>query len=273
MKTLDINKLDFSYGPKKILNHVDLEINDGELVCIVGENGAGKSTLIKIINRINNINSGSIKFQNRLIQEIPARELSRLIGYVPQSVHVNFPATVFDVILLGRIPHIAWKVGKKDRRIVSKTVMELNLQHIAFRPFDQLSGGERQKVLIARALVQEPRLILLDEPTSNLDLRHQLEVMETIRRAVKEGDNVAAVIAIHDLNLASKFADRIAFMHQGKIEDIGKPSKVITPDIISRVYGIKADVTCKTKGDCVVVVPLQLINKKNKNDEKKNEKF
>jgi iron complex transport system ATP-binding protein len=252
--------LDFSYGRKKILDQVDLEINDGELVCIVGENGAGKSTLIKIINRINSIDSGSLTFQNRQIQDIPTSELSRLIGYVPQSAHVNFPATVFDVILLGRIPHIAWKVGKMDRRIVSKTIMELNLQHIAFRPFNQLSGGERQKVLIARALVQDPRLILLDEPTSNLDLRHQLEVMETVRKAVKEGDNVAAVIAIHDLNLASKFADKIAFMHQGRIEDIGSPSEVITPEIISKVYGIKAEVTCKRKDGCVVVVPLQLIN-------------
>jgi iron complex transport system ATP-binding protein len=272
---LRISNIDFSYGNRKVLDQVNLEVKTGEVICIVGENGAGKSTLIKCINGINRVASGPIEFQGRQIKEIPKKKLSRLIGYVPQSTPINFPATVFDVILLGRIPHIEWKVGKKDREIVSDIILELNIEHLAFRPFNQLSGGERQKVLIARALVQQPKLLLLDEPTSDLDLRHQLEVMETIRNAVKEGADMSAIIAIHDLNLASKFSDKIAVMHKGRIEVTGKSTEVITADIISRVYGIEAEVMCKDESGCVVVVPLKLIDTEaeNRTDGREGEKI
>jgi iron complex transport system ATP-binding protein len=258
MNLLSVKDLNFAYGSKGILNGIEIDIEPGEVVSIVGENGAGKSTFIKCVNGINKIKDGSVKINGKDRKDLSKTELSRIIGYVPQNTPVNFPATVFDVILLGRIPHIVWQIGKKDKRIVSQTIMNLNLQHLAFRPYNQLSGGERQKVLIARALVQKPELLLLDEPTSNLDLRHQLEVLDTVRRSVKKGKKMSAIIAIHDLNLASRYSDRVAFIHKGQIVKIGEPEDVIDPDTISMVYGIEADVSCSSDGDCVVVVPLRL---------------
>jgi iron complex transport system ATP-binding protein len=258
MKLLEIDDLEFAYGSHKILDGIELDLQPGEILSIVGENGAGKSTLIKCINGINRTRNGRIKINGIDRKDFPQSEISKKIGYVPQTTPVNFPASVFDVILLGRIPHIIWKIGKRDKRIVSQTIMDLNLQHLAFRPYNQLSGGERQKVLIARALVQKPELLLLDEPTSNLDLRHQIEVLDTVRRSVKRSKRMSAIIAIHDLNLASRYSDRVAFIHEGRIIKVGEPEDVIDPETISMVYGIEADVSCSRDGECVVVVPLRL---------------
>lgn len=258
MNILSAKDIQFAYGKKTILDGVNLDIGPGEVLSIVGENGAGKSTLIKCINGINKIRNGSMKINGRSWGDIPSQEISKKIGYVPQTTPTNFPATVFDVILLGRIPHIIWKIGKKDKRIVSQTIIDLNLEHLAFRPYNQLSGGERQKVLIARALVQKPELLLLDEPTSNLDLRHQLEVLDTVKRSVKSSKRMSAIIAIHDLNLASRYSDRIAFIHKGRILKVGEPEDVIDPETISEVYGIDADVSCSKDGDCMVIVPIKI---------------
>jgi iron complex transport system ATP-binding protein len=165
---------------------------------------------------------------------------------------------VFDVIMLGRIPHIMWKVGERDKEVVSGIISQMNLEEFAFRHFNQLSGGERQKILIARALAQEPKVILLDEPTSNLDIRHQLEVLDVVRRVVKGDGSMSAVIAIHDLNLAARYSDRMAFIHDGRLIRSGPSEEVLTTDIISEVYGVRAKLSMDEEEGCFIVVPTRV---------------
>jgi len=165
--------------------------------------------------------------------------VARKIGYVPQSSSTPLATTVFDTVLMGRRPHIGWKVGEVDLEKVAEVLERLNLDDLAMRDFSQLSGGQKQKVLIARALAQEPAVLLLDEPTSNLDMLHQLEVMETVSTLVKE-KKISAVMAIHDLNLASRFSDKLVMLKNGKIYAAGGPEALLNEYNIGNVYGIEA---------------------------------
>ena len=235
---LSVKDVHFSYDRIPALEDVTLGVEEGEVMSIVGPNGSGKSTLLKCINKILKPKRGAILVKNRDVSKVGLRELARLLGYVPQSANYAFPSTVFDTVLLGRRPYVNWGVGARDKEIVSQMLVLMGLESMALRQFNELSGGERQKVLIARALAQEPEILLLDEPTSNLDLRHQLEVLSLIYTAVKE-KNISAVMAIHDLNLASRFSDRIIFLKEGKVYAIGEPCEVLTAENIRAVYGVE----------------------------------
>ena len=167
--------------------------------------------------------------------------MARIFGYVPQSVISAFPATVFDTVLLGRRPYMQWGVSSKNRDIVYEMLILMDLAHLAQRHFNELSGGEQQRALIARALAQEPRVLLLDEPTSNLDLRHQLEVLEhVVSIAGKKG--ISVIMAIHDLNLASQYSDRIIFLKKGELFMGGTPKEALISDNIRQVYEVEAKV-------------------------------
>jgi len=228
----------FSYGGIKALQGVSMDVWGQEVVSLVGPNGSGKTTFLKCINKLLRPQQGTILVAGRDVKQVGLKELARLLGYVPQSGNHAFPSTVFDTVLLGRRPHMNWGVGARDKEIVSRMLVLMGLQNIALRQFTELSGGERQKVLIARALAQEPEVLLLDEPTSNLDLRHQLEVLSLVRAAVQE-KGVSAVMAIHDLNLASRFSDRIVFLKDGMVYAVGKPGEVLNRDNIAAVYGVE----------------------------------
>jgi iron complex transport system ATP-binding protein len=165
-------------------------------------------------------------------------EIARSIGYVPQSSGQTLPMTVFDAVLLGRRPHLNWRCSEADVDRVVETLALLGIEDFAMREFGELSGGQQQKVLLARALAQEPRMLILDEPTSKLDLRQQLEMMVIIRKLISES-GVSAIMAIHDLNLASKFADKIVMIKDGKIFAAGKPKEVFTVNNIREVYGVE----------------------------------
>ncbi len=236
---LEIKGISFSYGSHPALRDVSFKVEKGEVVSLVGPNGSGKTTLLKCINKILKPKGGVIFLKGDDIKRMDLGRLARFIGYVPQGASYAFPLTVFDTVLLGRKPHISWRVSGRDKEIVTEIILSMGLEGLALRQFNELSGGERQKVLIARALAQEPEVLLLDEPTSNLDLRHQLEVMELIRSLVRER-GIAAIIAIHDLNLASRFSDRMILMKKGEVFAIGKPEEILTPENIKEVYGIKA---------------------------------
>ena len=223
------------------------------MLSLVGPNGSGKTTLLKCINRILRPKRGTILVEGRDVSKVELKELARSLGYVPQSAPSSFPLTVFDAVLLGRKPHVNWKLDERDKEIAFGVLRLMELDGMALRLFIELSGGEKQKVLMARALSQEPQILLLDEPTSNLDLKHQLEVLELVINMVKE-KGLSAVMAMHDLNLASTFSDRIVMLKDGKIYAAGEPKGVLNSDNIKEVYGIEA--TVNSNSGRPYIIPL-----------------
>jgi len=234
---IKIKNLLFCYSSHKILDDVNLAVGTSEIVSLVGPNGSGKTTLIKCIDRILRPN-GCIFLDGRNIESLSRQEIARTIGYVPQSSSSLLSTTVFDTVLMGRKPHISRQVADADLEKVAGILELLHLEDLAMRDFSQLSGGQKQKVLIARALAQEPAVLLLDEPTSNLDMKHQLEVMEIIRDLVHE-KKISVVMAIHDLNLASRFSDKLAMLLKGKICALGPPGLLLSAENMASV-GIEA---------------------------------
>lgn len=256
MVKITIKDLTFSYRSNRILNDLNVVVNDAEVLSLVGPNGSGKTTLIKCIDRILKP-KGSILLEGREIESMSQQEIARQIGYVPQSSSTPLATTVFDTVLMGRRPHITWRVSDADIGKVADTLELLNLQDLSMRDFAQLSGGQKQKVLIARALAQEPAILLLDEPTSNLDMKHQLDVMETISSLVKE-KSISAVMAIHDLNLAARFSDNLVMLKNGKVYAAGTPNDLLCEGNIRDVYGVEALVMTSLDKPCIV--PLRSLN-------------
>ena len=239
---LKMKNVVFAYSSVPVLNEVCLELGSSEVLGIVGPNGSGKSTLIRCIDNILKPQKGSILLNEQEIRKLSRIEIARRIGYVPQSSAQIFPTTVFDVVLMGRRPHARWRSSDEDIDKVVEILELLGIEDFALRDFGELSGGEHQKVLLARALAQEADVLLLDEPTSNLDIRHQLEVMDIIEVLVRERE-ISVIIAIHDLNLASRFSDTLVFLNKGRIYDAGEPAQVLTQENIRNVYGVEAIVS------------------------------
>jgi len=251
---LTLNKLSFNYASIPILKDIDLEVGLGEMLSIVGPNGSGKSTLLKCINRILKTKQNSVLIDGQDTSNLTLKELSMLMGYVPQSSTSTFSFTVFDVVLMGRKPYIHWNIGQRDNDIVADMLEFLGISHLALRHFDELSGGDQQKVIIARALTQQPQLLLLDEPTSSLDIKHQLDIL-FILKSLARTEERSVIVAMHDLNLASRFSDRMLMLKQGQIFAVGTPECVLTEENIESVYGIKAQVTTSLAG-CPQITPL-----------------
>ncbi|MCX8153422.1 MAG: ABC transporter ATP-binding protein [Candidatus Bathyarchaeota archaeon] len=237
-----INKLSFNYASIQVLKEIEFTIGAGEILSIVGPNGSGKSTLLRCINRILKTRQNTVLIDGKDINKLNLKELSKIMGYVPQSSVCTFPFTVFDVVLMGRKPYIHWSLSERDYEIVAETLDFLGIKELAMRHFNELSGGEQQKVIIARALAQEPQVLLLDEPTSSLDIKHQLEIL-LILQYLAQSRHCTVIMALHDLNLASRFSDRILMLKKGCIFAAGTPEIVLTEDNIAAVYGIKARVT------------------------------
>ena len=253
-----IDNISFSYGEMEALDGVTIEVHKGEIVSLVGANGAGKSTLLKCIDRILKPQRGVVLLDGKNIAKISSREISKSIGYISQSTTDIFPFTIFDVVLMGRKPHLDWRVSQQDIDIVMQTLRYLDIEEFGPRYFDELSGGEKQKVLMARALAQEPEVLLLDEPTSNLDIKHQLEVMAIIRDLVRE-KNISAVMAMHDLNLAARFSDRLVMLKEHQVFKTGMIKEVLNAKNIREVYGVEARVATDHDG-IPYVIPLSPID-------------
>jgi iron complex transport system ATP-binding protein len=212
------------------------------VLSIVGPNGSGKTTLLKCIDRILKPNQGAVLVDGRDVANIGLGELAKIMGYVPQSSTSTFPFTVFDMVLMGRKPYIQWSVGERDKEIVAEILTFLGISKLAARHFNEISGGEQQKVIVARALAQQPQILLLDEPTSNLDIKHQLEVLSIIKDLTRSRQ-LSVIMAMHDLNLASRFSDRMIMLKHGSIFAVGTPKSVLTEENIESVYGVKSHVT------------------------------
>jgi iron complex transport system ATP-binding protein len=232
---LSIDELRFQYRNCMVLEEISCSIQPGQVVAVLGPNGVGKTTLLKCLNRILSPKSGSILLGEENLLSLNIQEIARRIGYVPQRVETG-RLTAFDAVLLGRRPHIGWDVTERDYKIVNKAFDRLGMNYLRLRYIDELSGGELQKVAIARALVQEPKILLLDEPTSNLDLKNQVDILEAIVQIVQQ-HNIAAVMTMHDLNQALRFASHFVFLKSGRVHFYGR-SEQVTPEVIRDVYGI-----------------------------------
>ena len=248
---LNVQGIRFYYPGRPVLEEASFTVEKGEILAILGTNGTGKTTLLKCINRILTPAAGTVWLGDVPVHALSRNALAQKMGYVEQQ-RSGSRATVFNTVLLGRKPYIRWDVTQHDMAIASQALETLGLADYALRHLDELSGGELQKVIIARALAQQPDILLLDEPTSSLDLRNQLEVLALIRQISRE-QGIAAVVAMHDLNLALRFADRFILLKDKTIYAAGGP-EVMTPETIEAVYAVP--VTIAAHNGSRVIIPL-----------------
>ena len=255
MKMLTVNELKFMYRNKNVLQQIGFSIQQGQVVAVLGPNGVGKTTLLKCLNRILRPREGTVLLDDVNLLDLETMEIARKVGYVPQRVETG-RLTAFDAVLLGRRPHIGWDVTPKDMAIVDAIFTKLGMEALRLSYLDEMSGGELQKVAIARALVQEPQVLLLDEPTSNLDMKNQVDILTTIREIVRD-HNIAAIMTMHDLNQALRFADTFIFIKNGKVFVHGGHD-IVTPAVIEEVYdlpvmiGELGGVRCVIPDACII---------------------
>lgn len=247
---IEVKNLSFAYGKRDILRDVSFKAESGEIVGILGNNGAGKSTLVTCLNRILKPKSGKIILNGKDAETLSKRELAQYISYVAQK-NEQTQTTVFDSVLLGRKPYIKWSIGQEDIAVCDEVIERVGLSEMKLRALDELSGGELQKVMLARALVQQPKVMLLDEPTSNLDPKNQYEMMKLVRQVADE-KNITVLVVIHDLSLAMRFCDKFLLMKEGKVFNYGDKS-VLTDENIFPVYGMHAYIE-KLHGVDVVIM-------------------
>lgn len=236
MEMISLEKIQFAYNGFPVIRDVSCRFSKGSFTAILGPNGSGKTTLLRLMNGILFPQQGRIRIGGKDISGFHTRMLARQLAYVPQMQQNVFPATVFDTVLLGRNPYIRWNPGKNDRMITSGIIEKLHLEDIALKDINRLSGGQRQRVFIARALAQEPEIILLDEPTANLDLRHQHEVLGLLKELSRSG--ITIIMAIHDLNLALKYCPGFMILDQGRqVASGGK--EIFSESLLEKVYRVK----------------------------------
>jgi iron complex transport system ATP-binding protein len=246
---LKVNNLTFKYNSHNVLNNIHFSVEKGEILAILGPNGVGKTTLLKCINSILKRKNGDIYINEQDTISMNVTEIAKQMSYVAQNI-VAARLTAFDAILLGRRPHIKWRVSKDDIKKVDAVIKRLNLEHLSLKYIDQMSGGELQKISLARAFVQETNLFLLDEPTSNLDLKNQAEILGLVKRVVK-GHSIAAIMTMHDLNTALRYSDKYLFLQNGSICGAGNV-KNISCSMVESVYGIPVEIL-QHKGYPVII--------------------
>ena len=234
---IEVKNISFSYSPSagKVLDNVGFSLSDRQCLAVLGNNGAGKSTLLKCLNRIHPTKGACVTVDGKDLFAMSGREMAKELAYVSQYT-AAVDMTVFDAVLLGRKPYIKWDAANEDRRICLDVIENMGLQDYTLRRLCRLSGGEVQKVMLARALAQQPKVLLLDEPTSNLDPRNQHEVMQTVRKIAQE-HNICVITVIHDLNLAIRYCDKFLFLKDAGVYACGG-YEVMTPENIEAVYGI-----------------------------------
>jgi len=247
---VEIRNLSFSYGDKKVLRGISLNVARGEMVGIIGPNGSGKTTLLKILSMILTGQEGEVLLNGREIQHYGRKGLSRLIAVVPQESQVSFPYTVGEIVLMGRASlHGPFALdGKRDLEVAGESMRLTETLSFADRYLHELSGGEKQRVIIARALAQEPEALLLDEPSTFLDIRHQLQIHELVWR-LNHQRGFTVLSSLHDLNLAALFFPRLVILRDGEIYRDGSPKDVLTEEIIQEVYGVKVRVHKDASGE------------------------
>lgn len=241
---LRIENLSYNYGKHKALSSISCNFHSGQLVAVMGENGSGKSTLLRCIDRIFSPTKGEILFNEQEAVELTQRELAELVAYVPQYADEDLFSTVFDSVMLGRVPYIDGSPSKRDYACVANSIVKLGLEELAMRYVGMLSGGERQRVMIARALAQSSQIILLDEPISNLDLKQQLKVMSILKDLAEQGRIV--IVAIHDIRMAACFCNSVLMLKHGNVVAFGG-KELFTAEYFRKLYDIDSDIFLKYK--------------------------
>ncbi len=239
---VELDNLEFGYNAKNpVLKNITHIFDTPEFICIMGPNGVGKSTLIHCINKILTPTGGTVLINGRDTKDMKLKEVAADIGYVPASSEDSFPLTVVDTVMVGMQNDYKFGVRKDDLQQVYDILKTLNIEHLAMRDFNELSAGQHQKVMLARGLVRSPPVVLLDEPTSNLDIRHQIEVTKILSEMPKKKNSIVIMIS-HDINITAKYADKILMISGGGIYSYGTPSEVLTKEAIRDVYGVDADI-------------------------------
>lgn len=251
---LSADNLTFAYGDRPALRGVSITLATGEIVTLLGPNGSGKSTLIKVL--LGHLQGeGSINWEGKSLTAWSRRELARRVAYLPQAPLFDNQQTVREVLHLGRAPY--WAAfgleSQHDLEVVEQIAASLGLNEVLTRRMDELSGGQRQRVFLARCLIQEPIALLLDEPSTFLDLKHQVELMQLLKKLSRER-GIAVVMASHDLNIAGSSADRLILLHEGSIAAEGAPDRVLEPETLARVYGLRMQ-RVERPGELPIVVP------------------
>ncbi|MGI6226589.1 MAG: ABC transporter ATP-binding protein [Peptococcales bacterium] len=254
---LQINNLYFKYDYDLVLENINILVNKGSFVTIIGPNGSGKSTLLKAISKVILPNKGQILFDNLDIAVLNQKLLAQNMAVVPQNINIDFPFTVFDTVLMGRTPFLRKfeSEGKKDHAIATWAMELTNTLHLKDRKVTEISGGELQRVLVARALTQEPKMILLDEPTAHLDISHQIELLELLQ-SLNTTTGLTVIAVLHDLNLAAQFSDYIFLLKDGQVVVSGEPEKVLTTENIRKVYKMEVSITDNLLTGRFNIIPL-----------------
>ena len=239
---IKIEDLHLSYGTNEVLKGIDLTIDKPELTCILGPNGVGKSTMVFCINKLLKPTSGRVTIDGVDVKDIPLKEMAKYLSFVPHNEDTTFSLSVMDTVLMGRHPHLGERSRDEDLRIAAENIKLLGIEDLAMHGFDQLSAGQHQKVMIARGLTQEPKILILDEPTANLDVRYQMVVMRLLRDLAYYKKIIVLVIC-HDLNITSRYADRIIMLHEGKVFADGTAEETLTEENIQKLYNVTCEVT------------------------------
>ena len=240
IKMLEVRNISVSYDERAILSDISFDLRDGEIIVLLGSNGAGKTTLIRALNGTLPILLGKISLDGRMLATLSRREIAESIAVVAQENETRFPVTVLEFVLSGRFVHgsaFGWE-SEEDVQLARKALADCDLVGYGTRLMNQLSGGERQRVVLARAIATNARILLLDEPTANLDLAHQAMMFKLVRKRCVE-HNASAIVITHDLNLASEFADEIIMLKEGRIAAKGKPEQVLKTETIESVFAVK----------------------------------
>ena len=254
---LEVTDLAQGYGDNTVIDGIDLTVESGEVVTLLGPNGSGKSTMVKTICGVMERRRGSITIDGVDIDDYDKNELAKIVAYVPQKNDFFGFSTVYDSVLIGRKPYVKWSYSKDDIHIAAESMIAMNIQDLYDRPVQNLSGGQLQRVTLARALTQQPQIYVFDEPTSALDLRNQLDTLK-LMRAVINRDNSCMLIALHDLNLALRYSDKVLAIKNGKTYKFGKTEDVIDEKMIYDIYGVQSEIIDTPHGKFVHAIDTDL---------------
>lgn len=258
MYAIEVENLKFGYGRDVVLDGISFNIEKGKFVSIMGPNGSGKSTLLKTLNQLHVPWKGKIIVDGNDINRLSKKELAKKMAMVPQNTNIDYEFTVGDIVLMGRHPHKGrfQKEDENDYEIINKVLKMTNTIHLRDKIITDISGGERQRVIIAKALAQKPDIILLDEPTSHLDINHQIEVLKLLKDMNKE-NGTTIILVIHDINLGARYSDQIIMLSQGKVLGIGSPEQVITKKNVELAYSMNVAIERNKYTDSIYLTPLE----------------